>query len=360
MADPKPVKSNELVLHVLNVGRGDTIVVELPADREGQRSYGVVDCYDAGKVTQYINRLRERRPGRERLEFLCATHPHSDHILGIPKLLETPGFRPQEFWDSGFRHASLTYIRILEALYDHGVQMLRVSSGMEWYFERVRITALAPSVMLRNTYGTYGVDVNNASIVLRVEHHKGDLVLMQSELYQGTQNPELIRRASPSTVILGGDAEFDSWARINEEFPMRETTRENEPLVKRILNMLSCSVLKVPHHGSMHSIPLEVLERMRPSLGVISTEQKDGTIREGKTTEYSRSLFPHPGTISALMEICSKEVLSTDGKFDWPEEGECYSGEPGSVVIAMGPGGRPRWRKLDDTRDGEAQVLEAI
>ncbi len=352
---PRPIEDDELLLHVLNVGRGDTLVVELPVDAQGLRSYGVVDCFDFEKLASYLDGLRENRAGHPRLEFLCATHPHADHILGMPRLLDEERFRPKEFWDSGFRHSSQTYIRILERLHQK-VRLVRVSSGMEWYFGRIRVTALAPSVMLRNTYGTYGVDINNASVVLRLEHHRGDSVLTQSARYRGSRDPELLRRASPATIVLGGDAEFDSWARINEEFPMREATDENDPLVKKMINMLGCSVLKLAHHGSMHSIPLEVLERMRPSLAVISTKQMENTLHEGEATAYKRTLFPHPSTVAALKETTGSAVLSTDGLSDWPA-GE--GGRPGSILIAVPPGGRPRWRKLDDTQEGNPRIVGA-
>jgi beta-lactamase superfamily II metal-dependent hydrolase len=354
------ISNDELVIHVLNVGRADTIIIELPADSNGMRSYGVVDCYDCDKLVSYLDRLRERRTGHQGLEFLCATHPHGDHILGIPKLLSLPRFRPAEFWDSGFRHSSQTYIRILQALHQNDIQLVRVSSGMERYFDRVRITALAPSVMLRNTYGTFGVDVNNASVVLRIELHRESCVLSESIRYKSGEGPEALRKASSSTVILSGDAEFDSWAHINEEFPMRKATDEHDPLVKKMLNMLNCSVLKVAHHGSMHSIPLEVLERMNPSLAIISTEQKEGTTDAGKTTQYTRNLFPHPSTVSALRETC-QQVLCTDGSFDWPVNVDStVSGGPGSVIIAVSPTGRPRYRKLTDARKQEAPIVNKI
>jgi len=163
------IKPQDLVVHLLNVGLGDAVLIEFPADTEGQRSYGLVDCFVFEKTRGYLNKLRTLRPGHSKLAFLCATHPHLDHIKGIKAFVESEKYRPQEFWDSGFRHSSKTYEGILIKLRDYKVKTVRVTSGMEWYFGKVRITALAPSVQLRNQYATYGVDMNNASIVLRLE-----------------------------------------------------------------------------------------------------------------------------------------------------------------------------------------------
>lgn len=189
----------------------------------------------------------------ERLAFPCATHPHTDYARGILLFLEAPTYRPQEFWDSGLRHNSRMYRAILRALYEYGIRLVRFSSGMEWCFGRVRVTALAPSVTLRNRYATHRVDMNNVSIVLRLEHHREEVVPTESVRYKGVRDSEVERRAGRSVVILGSDAEFDSWAQISEEFPRLERTSAHDPLVRKVVNLLACAVVKVSHRGSMHS-----------------------------------------------------------------------------------------------------------
>ena len=348
----KPIQPEDLVIHVLNVGFGDTIVLELPADGQGLRRHAVVDCYRAEKTRAYLDRLAQARPAQRRLAFLCATHPHFDHINGVLPLLEDAACQPPEFWDSGFRHSSNTYRAILRTLYEQHIRLVRVSSGMEWCFGQVRVTALAPSVALRNRYASYGVDINNASIVLRIEHHVDDVVITESVRYEGTHDPAVEREAGRSVVILGGDAEFDSWARISDEYPHLERTSENEPLVKKMVNPLACAVVKVAHHGSMHSIPLDVYERMSPELAIVSTEQEIKSKQVGNR-EITRGLFPHQTAALALEEVGAR-VATTDGSYESTPlaTGEVRDPElahPGSVVVVVPPGGRPRWIKLHDT-----------
>ena len=311
-----PIKNEDLVFHFLNVGFGDCILIEFPADKNGIRTYGAVDCLDSGKMKKYIDSLQDLRPGDKKLRFICATHPHQDHVKGISNLLTDPRYAPLEFWDSGFRHKSLTYMKILEDVVATGLKMVRVSSGMEWYFGRVQVTALSPSIRLRNRYSTYGVDINNASIVLRFEHHKDDYVLQQSLEYKGESSVLEERNASQAVVILAGDAEYDSWSHITEEYPRLETMDANRPLVKKMLNMLNCSVVKVAHHGSMHSSPLDVYEKMGPKYAIISTKQQ---IDSKKLDDFTieRGLFPHPSAESALEEV-NAHILTTDG---------CYEGK---------------------------------
>jgi beta-lactamase superfamily II metal-dependent hydrolase len=338
-----PVEPQDLVIHVLNVGFGDNVLIEFPADGTGLRSYGLVDCHHSTKTRRYLKKLMDLRPGQSQLAFLCATHPHLDHISGIRPFLVSNLYRPREFWDSGFRHNSQTYLRILETLLVEGIKMVRVSAGMEWYFGKVQVTALAPSVALRNKYATYGVDMNNASIVLRLEHHTEDVLLIRSREFRGKVSQEILRQAGRSVVILAADAEFDSWAQIVDDFPRLERTSGHDPLVKKMVNLLACSVVKVAHHGSMHSTPLDVYEVMAPELAIVSTEQEVSTKTIGGQA-LTREMFPHQSATIALEE-CGARIVTTDGSYESRAGADGWARDPamarpGSVVVVIPPGGK--------------------
>lgn len=340
------VTGNDLAVHVLNVGFGDNIIVEFPPDVRGKRWVGIVDCCDAKKTIDYLANLHARRP-HEGVAFVCATHPHGDHISGINALLKhlrrkdkTTGAKLNcdlEFWDSGFRHSSVTYQRILRTVRDEGIGMVRVTSGMERYFGKVRLTVLAPSMALRNRYASYGVDMNNASVVLRLEHCQKDAVTVQSERYVGKRDPEAARKANSAVIILGGDAEFASWAQVDGEYPHVVRASTSEPLVQKTVDLLNCGAVKVSHHGSMHSAPLDIYERMSPSLALVSTRQEVKSKKVGKQS-IKRPLFPHDTTRLSLEEVGARVVAT----------GELAGVPEGTIVCAVGPGGRPRVVKLTD------------
>jgi hypothetical protein len=262
---------------------------------------------------------------------------------------------PEEFWDSGFRHSSQTYKKILLTVIDKKIKMVRVSSGMEWYFHRTKVTVLSPSIALRNRYATYGVDMNNASIVLRIENYEEEVLLAQSREYTGNTSYEAEREAGRSVAILAGDAEFDSWSHICQEYPRVERTSSHDPLVKKMVNYLSAYVIKVAHHGSMHSTPLDVYEKMGPSLAIISTEQELSTKKLNKTAfpEIKRNLFPHQSAAIALEESDIR-VITTDGSYegqplDDGNKKDAANDNPGSIVVVIPPKGSARWKKLTDT-----------
>ena len=363
----RSIKPDDLVIHFLNVGLGDNIVMEFPADSNGNKTYGLVDCKDSDKTLDYLGKLVDKQAGpsnKVSLKFICATHPHSDHISGISEVMKSTYC--EAFWDSGFRHNSLTYSRILKTVWERKIRMLRVSSGMEWYFGRVRVTALSPSVLLRNRYGTYGVDMNNASIVLRIEHNRENSVLMQSSEYTGSLSYEAERKAGRSVVILAGDAEFDSWSHICQEYPKVERTSTHKPLVKKMVNYLSSALVKVAHHGSMHSTPLDVYEKMHPEKAIISTDQRKSTkkLKQTVITELTRNLFPHESTIMSLEENDIK-VLTTDGMYegqvlDNGDKKDADNNHAGSIVVVVPPGGKVRWKKLKDAADELAKPPKTV
>ncbi|MCP4268887.1 MAG: MBL fold metallo-hydrolase [Candidatus Brocadiaceae bacterium] len=340
----KKIKPDDLLIHVLNVGFGDNIIVEFPVDNDGKRSFGLVDCFKGTKTTKYLDALLPNIQDRKPLKFICATHPHFDHICGIPHIMKHKKYCPEEFWDSGFRHSLAKYKELLETVVKKNIRMLRVSSGMEWYFGKVRITALSPAVQLRNRYATYGIDMNNASIVLRIEHNDKDSVIMRSMEYQGDKSKEILRKAGKSVAILAGDAEYDSWSYITQEYPLLDRTSTHKPLVSKMINLLDCSVIKVAHHGSMHSSPLDVYEKLKPKIAVISCSQEESTKKAGKRI-LTRNLFPHRSAEIALEEVGS-EIITTDRSYE--NKISAGSSKPGSIVIVIPPGKTPWTIKLND------------
>jgi len=301
----KDVKPHSLCIHFLNVGDGDNIIVEFPKPpgAGGERLYGIVDCYVAKKTIDYLNKL-----GAKKLEFICATHPHSDHIKGIPALLRKYKGKINQFWDCGFRHKSDTHLEIIDLISkDKKIKFMRVTSGFEETYNDVKITVLAPSIYLRNRYETYGVNVNNASIVLKFDYTR-------------------IKGKKGSVVILAGDAQFDSWGKICEEFPYYIKTKDPKQLIKykETYNPLNCQVLKVSHHGSKHGTALELIERVDPEYAVLSC---------------TKNRWFHQLTKLALLDKIKPSRIY-------------YTYDKGSKVAICNGSGRPKIKSCEDSIKG--------
>ncbi len=310
------IKNNELRFHIINVGHGDAILAELPdkiIDGDRYVRFGLVDAGSKENNTEIVNKVRdyillfldlrleldkllETKDVSENLsyifEFICLTHPHYDHLNALMPILETfaandvPHLqKPREFWDSGFRYNTDSYLSILKFLSDNkDIQFIRVTSGTEFHFDNVEILVLAPSIDIRNRYDTYGVDANNGSIILRFCHKTG-------------------------VSILAGDAHFESWGKVSEEFPRKKfliypTKKKNgkvvlderDPNEEGLTylskeNQLLCQFLKVSHHGSKHGTSYEYLERLSPDHYAVSCAHDNvyEIIEPGW-----KGKFPHP------------------------------------------------------------------
>jgi beta-lactamase superfamily II metal-dependent hydrolase len=294
----KNFDSSTLSLFVLNVGDGDAILLRFPDKYAGQVSCAIIDCYNADKTIAALENL-----GVEHIPFICATHPHSDHTQGMSKLIRwclQRGITIEQFWDSGFRHVSKIHYDLIELLREHPeIKVIHPTSGYETIINRVRFVVLSPSILLKNRYDTFGTNINNASIVLKLEYPPKDIApyyLTPEEASEKALAEE--ERLQQHSIILAADAQFDAWARITEEFPeLKRTSNRGQMIDPDQLEHkpLRCKVLKVPHHMSKHGITLEVLETLNPRFTIASCSNQ------------SKHGFPHDLTVMAVEDVRHKE-----------------------------------------------------
>lgn len=312
--------NDELRLHFVNVNHGDATLIEFPDYGDPSTAhFGVVDfgakkAVDRGLARDYLEALVEhRRDGDPEfdfvVEFACVTHPHDDHYGGLKRFMTRFGDRVRTFWDCGFRTNSLEYNDVLREVVDSDhTNFVRIGSGSEFEFGETRITALGPSVDLRNRFDTFGVGKNDASIVLRIKFRN-------------------------SYVILGADAEYAAWGKVTEEFPRVATIDFFDDALglserEDTADQLKCDLLKLAHHGSKHGTSLEYLERLRPNRVVIPA---------GSQTWYQDHLsnwlgdFPHP-LISQTLTVLEQVLGNALQTFVTGVEGNLifkYSGDWG-------------------------------
>ncbi len=334
----------DLAMFFLNVGDGDAIVIRFP-EEAGAVSFGVVDSFSGRKTVALLKALgmptAAPPPPSPTIRFVCATHPHLDHIAGLRRVLTDFAGRVQEFWDSGFRFTGTTYRNLIIAVEEgaaRGLRLLRPTAGFELFHAQASISVLSPSIQLRNRYDTYGVDINNASIVLRVTYP----VDQPSSQYPKTDGPPPAGDAAPdsTTVILGGDAQSDAWGQVLQEFP--HLIPDERQWARAIAagggrTPLRCDLFKVSHHCSKRGINLELIERLGdmgtgfPSTGpplLISSCASDGDSNHG---------FPHLITQELLREVRDPQARAGGAHQSDDELGIHYTAQR----IADGPGGGP-------------------
>jgi hypothetical protein len=351
-------RPTDLVYFTLNVGDGDSQLLLLPEHAPGARRCVVVDCIRVGKLFSLVDDLAAAGllgAVQPLLALVVATHPHDDHISGMAALLRRFGQgHIGELWEPGYYHTSGAYLEMMRELEDLDIGHLQPAGGTTRYLGKVKLTVLAPGIGLRNRFDSYGVNINNASIVLKLD-------FPAARVFDRGADRTYVRLPTMQTLILGGDAQTLSWGQVLVDFPQlgAASTAVTTALRRsRGSEPLSAQVFKVPHHGSKHGLNLELVEAITPAVSIVSSVRAGG-----------RYHFPHDVTQAALREaidpISSKpeeqhrpdtelNILYTASR---EVDGQTVVGPLGTVGLLIGPGGRREvWRFGDEpTQDVDLQ-----
>ena len=255
-----------LRVSVLDVGQGDSILVDLPDGSAMLVDGGgfVGSPVDPGKRV-ILPLLRARR--RTRVDVAVLSHPHPDHFTGLCSAL--PEIEVGELWDSGQgedQGAGSTYTAMLAALRKRGIPIRRPGSlcGSPRSFGGAVVEVLAPCPGYVPDEGA-----NDNSVVLKITYKQ-------------------------RSVLLVGDAEH----------------AEEQGLLRRGEGVLRADLLKVGHHGSKTSTSAEFLAAVHPEIAAISSGVRN------------RFGHPHPTTLATL-KAANVEVLRTDrgGEIVWETDG---------------------------------------
>jgi hypothetical protein len=345
----------DLVYFLLNVGDGDAQLLLLPRFGPATaRRAVIVDAGATRKVPALVRSLIDERllaaDGSTdvlgSIALVVATHPHSDHIRGMRELLDSFPERIAEFWDPGYFHTTANYIDMMT-----GVEQIphllyaQPSSGLRRWIGNVAVTVLSPSIQLKNRFDTYGTEINDASISLRFE-------FPASRVVQRDDERRLIGRGRTRALVLGADAQTLSWSYVLTDFP--ELHPSDSAAARAIsaatgADLLRGHVLKISHHGSKHGVNLELIERIRPALTLVSSERGAG-----------RYNFPHTVAQELIREAIEPTTSGTRPRSADHELNLFYTSdvddtgrELGSFAVVVPPGGsRTVWRFTDPA--GEA------
>lgn len=347
------VGADDLVYFLCNVGDADAQFLLLPAEIvSGARRGMVVDAGITKKVPSLIEALvvTQLMPAVEgvltegSIALVVATHPHQDHIGGMPELFWTYGSAIREFWDPGYFHTLPAYHEMMAAV-EESPHLLyaQPTSGLRRWIGDVGLTVLSPSIQLRNRFDTYGTEINDASISLGIEFPATRVIQLDSQRnYVGGRRIK--------SLILGGDAQTLSWSYVDVDFPYLQPSGSAVAKAMKLAtgaDPMRGQVLKVSHHASKHGINLELIERIAPAFTLVSS------VREGGS--YG---FPHTIAQEIIREALDPTTVSRRphkpdfelGVFYTSDEDE--EGEPlGTIALVLSKGRPTLWRFGDRPQD---------
>ena len=280
-----------LAVHFIDVGQGDSIL----AESDGH--YMLIDAGEndqAGTVVSYL-----KAEGVTKLDYVIGTHPHSDHIGGLDKVIDT--FPVDKVLLPPVEHTTRTFEDVLDSIASRGLKITKPAPGDSYDLGNASFTILSP-------VKDYGNDLNNWSVGVRLTF--GD-----------------------NSFVMCGDAE----------------NQAEEDIVKNGA-MLKADVLKAGHHGSSTSTSDAFLKKVSPSWVVIQC---------GKGNSYGH---PHKETMEKLKKA-GCQVLRTDeeGTITAFSDGKTITWSTGTAAVpgtSAGSGGN-QTAAIPDTDNGAAAENEA-
>lgn len=216
---PFPARSRDLRMTLIDVGQGESILVEFPGKSRMLVDGGGLhdDSFDLGE--NVVSPFLWRR-GIRRIDVLVLTHPHPDHLNGLVSVVRN--FKIGESWEAFPPEQGAVYARLEKALAN--TRRRRVFQGAGATAVGARIEVLHPDEQDRGT----SLSENDLSLVLKIVYGETAFLLTGD-----------IGRAAEDK-LAGGTAD------------------------------LSATVLKSPHHGSRTSSSAAFIEKVRPAVAVIS------------------------------------------------------------------------------------------
>ncbi len=273
----------ELEIHHIDVGQADSTLVRTPDGETILIDTG--DWRQSGSgVIAYLD-----AHGIDRIGHLIATHGHADHIGGHAAIIEEFETNREgigAIYDSGVPHTSQTYENYLDAVDEHGHELLVVEDGDELPIDDDAVSG----IVVNPPEGDSGSDLHDNSVAVLLEFGE-------------------------TRYLTTGDAETEAESR------MIETWGE----------ALDVDAYQAGHHGSSTSSTPPFMDRVSPGIAILSSNFDS---QYGHPHDEVLEAFADRGIETYWTGVHGDIVLTSDGAELAVETAEQFSNDPNELLEA--------------------------
>ena len=244
---------DDLLVHFVNVGQGDSIAINLPDGK-----LAVIDAGPINSTNVLISYLNDRvlnYKHDKKIDYLILTHADADHIGGATKVIST--FDIVNIYMPTIPADTATYLNLCRAVEEKNCNVFNYSNPLD----------VGVNYSLKSFETLDYTDTNNSCPLIKLKF------MSKTFLFTG----DLEAKAEKRYVELYGDE-------------------------------LDVDVLKVAHHGSKYSSCEEFLQQVTPQYSVISSGNKYGHPNE-ETLERlvdANSQIVRTDTVGNVMFVVGK------------------------------------------------------
>jgi len=258
---PFPSRSQNLKLTFIDVGQGDSILVEFPGHKKMLIDGGglLEGNFDIGETV--VSPFLWQR-GIKKIDYLVLTHAHPDHLNGLKAVVRN--FKIGEYWEA-FSPSEDEGYKEFKKLLSPSIPCKRVFRGDSHQEKVIRIDVVHPE---RGEPYVQSID-NDHSLVLRLQYGE-------------------------TSFLFTGDISMVSEKKILEHS-----------------GEIKSQVLKSPHHGSGSSSSKDFLDRVAPCIVVVSVGEGN---RYGFPDQKVLELYHEMGAKIYRTDLNGAVEVSSDGQ----------------------------------------------
>lgn len=263
---PFPSTSKYLKVTFIDVGQGDSILVEFPGQKKMLIDGGGFFSGDFDIGERVLSPFLWKK-GIKTIDYLVLTHPHPDHLNGLISVARN--FKVRQFWES--------------------------LSPVENHFYEELQRNLAPSILKKRMFRTSSHLINGTTI--DILHPKDSRLRLPFSSNENELSMVLRLSYGRTSFLLTGDIGLEA----------EQDILENMKLIKS-------NILKSPHHGSLSSSSEEFLSAVNPSIIIICV---------GENNRYN---FPNPIILQRYKEQgATLYRTDTHGAIEITSDGQKFS-----------------------------------